>query len=226
VTLRPGAGAAPGAVLFDLDGTLVDSLPGIAATVDAVLAGRDRPPCDRAALRGLIGAPLERIFATLVPGLEPAGAGEYVAAYLELYPRLGVPAAPLFPGIVAVLAACRAAGLGLAVVTTKRTPVARAVLAAREVAGYFAAAVGGDAAAQPKPDPALARVALARLGVAPGAATVVGDTELDVGMARAAGCRAVGTGWGYRPAAALRAAAVAGSPAALLPLLLPTPAGP
>jgi HAD superfamily hydrolase (TIGR01509 family) len=174
-------------------------------------------------------APLERIFATLVPGLGPAGAGDYVAAYLELYPRLGVPAAPPFPGVAAVLAACRAAGLGLAVVTTKRSRVARAVLEARGVAASFAAVVGGDAAPRPKPDPALARVALERLGVAPGAATVVGDTELDVGMARAAGCRAVVAGWGYRPAAAFRAAgadAVAGSPAALLPLLLPAPAGP
>jgi phosphoglycolate phosphatase len=115
------------------------------------------------------------------------------------------------------------------VVTTKRTPVARAVLEARGVAAYFATVVGADAAPRPKPDPAPARVALARLGVAPGAATVVGDTELDVGVALAAGCRAVGAGWGYRPAAARRAAgaaAVAGSPAALLPLLLPAPAGP
>jgi phosphoglycolate phosphatase len=215
----------PSAVLFDLDGTLVDSFLGIAATVDAVLAGRGAAPCDRATLRGLIGAPLEVIFAALVPGLPPEGAGEHVAEYLRRFPDLGVPASPLFAGILPALDACRAAGLRLAVVTTKRTRVARAVLDACDVAAYFDAVVGADAAPRPKPDPAPAHVALARLGVAPGAATVVGDTEFDVGMALAAGCRVVGAGWGYRPPPALYAAGagvVAGSPADLLPLLLPS----
>jgi phosphoglycolate phosphatase-like HAD superfamily hydrolase len=205
----------------------VDSFLGIAATVDAVLAGRGAVPCDRIALRGMIGAPLERIFAALVPGLLAEGAGEHVAEYLRLYPTLGVPASPLFDGVRPVLDACRAAGLRLAVVTTKRTRVAQAVLDAGDIAGYFATVVGADAAPRPKPDAAPARVALERLGVAPGAATVVGDTEFDVGMALAAGCRAVGAGWGYRPPAALRAAgaaAVAGYPEDLLPLLLPPPA--
>jgi 2-phosphoglycolate phosphatase len=219
---------APRAVLFDLDGTLVDSFLGIAATVDAVLAGRGAVPCDRTALRGMIGAPLESIFAALVPGLLAEGAGEHVAEYLRLYPTLGVPASPLFAGVRSTLDACRAAGLRLAVVTTKRTRVAQAVLDACDVAGYFAAVVGADAAPRPKPDAAPARVALERLGVTPGAATVVGDTEFDVGMALAAGCRAVGAGWGYRSPDALRAAgagAVAGRPEDLLPLLLPSPPG-
>jgi phosphoglycolate phosphatase-like HAD superfamily hydrolase len=99
------------------------------------------------------------------------------------------------------------------------------VLDACDVAAYFDAVVGADAAPRPKPDPAPAHVALARLGIAPGAATVVGDTEFDVGMALAAGCRVVGAGWGYRPPPALYAAGagvVAGSPADLLPLLLPS----
>ncbi|HVG98137.1 MAG TPA: HAD hydrolase-like protein, partial [Chloroflexota bacterium] len=117
--------AWPSAVLFDLDGTLVDSFLGIAATVDAVLVGRGAAPCDRATLRGMIGAPLEVIFAALVPGLPPEGAGEHVAEYLRRFPDLGVPASPLFAGILPALDACRAAGLRLAVVTTKRTRVAR-----------------------------------------------------------------------------------------------------
>lgn len=207
----------------------MDSFPGIAATVDAVLTEQGYPPCDRAALRALIGAPLERIFATLVPELDrtPGAVPRAVAAYVERFPHLGVPGSPLFPGLLGVLDACRAAGLPLAVVTTKRTPVAIQVLDACGIAPYFGAVVGADATPRPKPDPEPAYVALQRLGLqrgAAGSATVVGDTEFDVGMARAAGCRSVAVGWGYRPVEALRAAgagAVAASPSELHALLLP-----
>src|SRR6266542_5566864 len=64
------------AVLFDLDGTLVDSFQGIAATIDAVLVGLAYPTCDRTRLRGLIGAPLETIFRTVLPAVSWKATGE------------------------------------------------------------------------------------------------------------------------------------------------------
>jgi phosphoglycolate phosphatase len=228
-------GSEPGAVLFDLDGTLVDSYLGIAATVDAVLERSGHPPCDRVALRALIGAPLEGIFTTLVPGLNATAVSGYVAAYLELFPRLGVPASPLFSGMEATLGACRDAGLRLAVVTSKRHLVAQEVLAACGAGPYFEAVVGADDCPRPKPDPGPALLALERLGLPlpagqrGGRVSVVGDTEFDLGMARAAGCRPIGVGWGYRPPEVLRAAgavAIAGTPQTLLSLLLPAGAQP
>lgn len=249
------------AVLFDLDGTLVDSFPGIAATVDAVLAQLGRPSCDRAELRGMIGAPLEAIFRTLL-GLAPAAAGDVVpagglaspaarsgapgdglappardaapgdaaliqrsvVAYLEAYPSLGVPNAPLFPGVLSLLDRCVAHGQQLAVVTTKRTAIARLVLNAIGVEDRFLAVIGFDAAAHPKPHPAPALAALERLSIPAKDAVVVGDTTMDMGMARAAGCRAIGVGWGYQHREALLAAgaeAVVASPEELARRLLP-----
>jgi phosphoglycolate phosphatase len=231
--------AAPAAVLFDLDGTLVDSFRGIAATFDAVLVRHGHPRCDHARLRTMIGAPLERLFALLLPvagdiseGRPPSSppspsssardVSAYVEDYLELYPQLGVPAAPLFPGVRDLLLACRRAGLRLAVVTSKRTRVARAVLESCRIAADFEVLIGADSAPLPKPDAAPALAALSRLGLAPAAAIVVGDTVFDVQMARAAGCRAVGVAWGYQEGAALLAAgamAVAPDPARLTALL-------
>ncbi len=203
------------AVLFDLDGTLVDSLQGIGATVDAVLETLGRPPCDKAVLRRLVGAPLEAIFGALLPAATTAECIAYADAYRELYWTTGVPHTPLFPGIRDVLDACRAAGLMLAVVTTKRVDVATGVLEARGITGHFTVVIGGDSTPHHKPHPAPALAALAQLGidlagvasagsVAPpplaalaSSVAVVGDTTFDVEMARAAGCRAIGVAWGY-----------------------------
>ena len=207
------------AVLFDLDGTLVDSFQGIAATIDAVLGQLGYPACDRTRLRGLIGAPLETIFRTVLPAVSWQATGETdvevalvtrcVEAYLALYPSLGVPNSPAFPGILPLLERCAASGLRLAVVTTKRTVVASQVLDAVGASPLFAAVLGVDAASHPKPHPAPALEAMRRLETRPEETVVVGDTPMDVGMAVAAGCRAVGVGWGYQPPAVLLASGAA-----------------
>lgn len=210
------------AVLFDLDGTLVDSFQGIAATVDATLAHYGWPPGDRALLQTLIGRPLSDIFALLLAnGESPVGvaprmtaAGSratgpafetYVSKYRELYPTLGIPRTPLYPGIGAVLRACVEAHLRLALVTTKRTDVAREVLAAVGIEGLFTAVIGGDGAPFPKPHPAPVLAALEMLNLTPGEAVIVGDTTFDMEMARGAGCRAVGVCWGNHPPESLLA---------------------
>ena len=207
------------AVLFDLDGTLVDSFQGIAATIDSVLGQLGYPACDRTRLRGLIGAPLETIFRTVLPAASWKASGETdvedalvarcVEAYLRLYPSLGVPNSPAFPGIVPLLERCAASGLRLALVTTKRTAVAEQVLDAVGATPYFAAVLGVDAASHPKPHPAPALEAMHRLDTPAEETVVVGDTPMDVGMAVAAGCRAIGVGWGHQPPAVLLAAGAA-----------------
>jgi phosphoglycolate phosphatase len=197
------------AVLFDLDGTLVDSLQGIGATVDAVLAALGRPPCDKAALRRLVGAPLEAIFGALLPDATAQDCIAHADAYRARYWTSGVPHTPLFPGVADVLAACRAAGLPLAVVTTKRVDVATHLLEARGIAPLFSAVIGGDSTPHHKPHPAPALAALGALGIEPARASevaVVGDTTFDIEMARAAGCRAIGVAWGYGGAETLEAA--------------------
>jgi phosphoglycolate phosphatase len=220
------------AVLFDLDGTLVDSLQGIAATLDGVLVRFGAPACDRAALRSLVGAPLETIFSRLLSGRHRPSDGsiagavsvdDCVQAYLSLYPSLGVPAAPLFDGIRETLESCRVAGLNLALVTSKRMALAQAVLRFTGIESYFDVVIGADSTDHHKPHPAPALAAVEQLGVTPADAVVVGDAVYDMQMARAAGCRAVGVAWGYGDEAALRQAgaeALATTPASLTGLLL------
>ena len=185
------------AVLFDLDGTLIDSLAGIHATASAVLRERGDAAPERDALQALVGAPLESIFGTLVPALDDAGCVAYANHYRDLYWTVGVPQTPLFPGVGELPSDPGSSGVGLAVVTTKRADVAAHVLEAAGIARYFRAVIGGDSTPHHKPHPAPALAALEALSVDPVDAAVVGDTTFDVFMARAAGCRPIAVGWGY-----------------------------
>src|SRR5688500_1122383 len=101
------------AILFDLDGTLVDSLAGIHATAGAVLEERGHPSVERAVLQALVGAPLELIFGTLVPALVEAARIDYANRYRDLYWTVGAPQTPLFPGIADLLRDLSAAGAQL-----------------------------------------------------------------------------------------------------------------
>ena len=185
------------AVLFDLDGTLIDSLAGIHATASAVLSARGHAAPERDLLQGMVGAPLEVIFGALVPALDDDGRVAYANHYRELYWTVGVPQTPLFPGVSEVLSELVSSGVKLALVTTKRADVATHVLEATGIAARFGVVIGGDSTPHHKPHPAPALAALAALGVSPSGAAVVGDTTFDVLMARAAGCRAIAVGWGY-----------------------------
>lgn len=205
MTSSPPTAPSLRAILFDLDGTLVDSLQGIAATVDAVLEQRSLPPPDRTQLRSLVGAPLESIFGTLISDLDTVGRAALADAYRTLYWTTGVPHTPLFPGIPALLAECVRAGFLLALVTTKREDIATHLVDARGLNTHFSAVIGGDSTPHHKPHPEPALYALRRLGVEPAHATMVGDTTFDMEMARSAGCRAIGVTWGYGTPESLRA---------------------
>ena len=185
------------AVLFDLDGTLIDSLAGIHATASAVLHERGHVAPERAALQALVGAPLEAIFGTLVPALDELSRLAYANHYRDLYWTVGVPQTPLFPGVADLLSDLAAANVRLAVVTTKRADVAKHVLEATGIAPWFHVVVGGDSTPHHKPHPAPALAALEALSASPAQATVVGDTTFDVLMARASGCRSIAVNWGY-----------------------------
>jgi pyrophosphatase PpaX len=201
-----GARAAPRswrAVVFDLDGTLLDSVPLIVAShrhaLQAVL-GRDEPD---EVLRAGIGKPLiEQMRA-----FDPDRADDLFAAYqawnLEATPRY----VRWFDGVPELLERLRDAGLRLGVATSKmRTSVD---LAFRTVPPpvEFDAIVTLEDTTTHKPDPAPLLHALAGLGAPPAQALYVGDAVVDIEAARAAGCAAVGVTWGAGVAADLHAAA-------------------
>ncbi len=217
------AGVGPhAAVLFDLDGTLLDSFGSIADLTDVALVEAGHAPCDRVTLRRLIGLPLEAVFRQVWPhDPHPEEVARAIATYRAA--QLDNPSPTFFAGARELVDDLRAAGTSLAIVTTKGTPAARRALADGNLLHRFGAVIGGDVVPHLKPHPAPAEMALRHLGISPRDAVVVGDTTHDVHMGVGAGCRAVGVTWGAHDAGTLLAAgamAVADDMATLRALLL------
>jgi len=191
VPAAPPAGIV--AVVFDLDGTLVDSFADIASATYAGLAMVDAPPRSAAEVRALVGAPLDTIFRTLAsddPEVIRRAADAYRAHYFEHC----VDNSRLFPGVVEGLAALRPRRLAIA--TTKKTVQARRVASLIGLAGLIDHVQGSDGIPH-KPDPTVVRQALAGLDAPAARAIMVGDTLMDIGAGKAAGCAAtVGVSYG------------------------------
>lgn len=195
-------------VVFDLDGTLVDTPSGIVtafgATFDSVGVG----PASPGDIRATIGLPLAQAFATLieVPESNPLVA-RCVATYQVLFAEIVLPTARslVFPGVSAGLAALRQHGLVLAVATSKFLANADALLVAAELRPLFSLVVGADQVSRPKPSPDIAEYVLNSLDVAPSCALMVGDTTHDIGMANAAGMRSIAVSYGVHSRDALAA---------------------
>jgi len=206
------------AVLLDLDGTLSEAGPAIVAAVALALDHVGADPLDDAALRAFVGPPLEDSFAAL-PGMDERLVEEAVAVYRASYDLLG---SPLYDGVVDALVALRAAGLRLALATSKPQPFAEQVVAAHGLAPLLEVVVGSDRPAGLRTKGDVVAAALLRL--APCSAPVmVGDREHDVVGAAACGVPCVGVLWGYGDAAELESAgavALVHSPAELVALLI------
>ena len=194
-------------VIFDLDGTLVDSKEGIARTfngaLESVAAAMPLPPEQ---VYAMIGLPLSHMFRATLPDAEEPLIEALIAHYRERYDIVEVPRTPPFPGVVATLAACRAAGITLTVATTKGQRVADAVVDAAGLRPFVKLVLGGDSVPNHKPAPDLVLRTLAELALAPHEALVVGDSSYDMLMAANAKVRAVGVTYGTQPAEALIAA--------------------
>jgi phosphoglycolate phosphatase len=188
-------------VIFDLDGTLVDTAPDIAGALGAALAGAGvaAPPLD--VVKQLVGDGARALIHRAL-GRAPAAPSERdidaaLARFLAHYRAHVSDRSVVYDGIEAALAALAAAGVAAAVVTNKPGDIARRLLAALGLPDRFRAVIGdGDGHAR-KPDPAAARAVIALCGARPERTAVVGDGVPDVRMARAAGARAIGVAWGY-----------------------------
>jgi phosphoglycolate phosphatase len=188
--------AGPPMVLFDLDGTLVDSRPGIESSVLAAAARTGVPTPTEAQLRALIGPPFPRAFVDVL-GLDAAAATAMTTAYRESYGARGLYDVTVYPGVVEVLTGLAAAGTACGVATSKPAVYARQVLAHVGLADLFDAGVHGaslDGTVEGKD----AVVALA-LDAHPGrdARALVGDRFPDVAGAHTHGLVAVGVTWGF-----------------------------
>ena len=206
----------PGLWLFDLDGTLIDSAPGIHASIDHALTALGLAPLPVAQLPQWIGPPLRESFARVLP--DAAVVETAVARYREHYAAQGWAAHRVYPGIPELLHQLGDGGAQLAIVTSKVERYARQIVQAAHWGQHFRAVYGvGEASAHSEKAAQIAR-AVRDFAVAAGASTMLGDRHYDIAGARANGVQALGALWGYGTRAELLDAgadAVFAAPAAL-----------
>jgi phosphoglycolate phosphatase len=196
---RSGTMRNPPLLIFDLDGTLVHSLPGIAASLNRALAAQDLPTHAEAAVRGFVGDGA-RMLATRAL---PAGADETLIARLERdfkadYAVTWATGSVVFDGIPAMLAELRTLGARLAVLSNKPHPFTVAMVDTMFPEAPFAMVLGQRAEIPHKPDPAGLREIIATLDARLEDAWMIGDSATDLATARNAGIPAVAVSWGYR----------------------------
>ena len=211
--------------LFDLDGTLVESGPGIVTNIRHAMSLLGHPLHPLADLTWVVGPPLRDIFARLLTEAAPGLAAELVEEATELYrasyDTVGLLEAAAYPDMPAALAAFAADGWHLFVATSKPASVARRILTNIGLQDRFAAIYGSveDGALAHKPE--LLGYMAATLGLRPGHTIMVGDRSFDIAGAHANQLRAVGVLWGYGDRAELEQAgadALAERPEQLLSL--------
>jgi phosphoglycolate phosphatase len=200
--------AIPALVVFDCDGTLVDSQHGIVTSMAAAFATEGQAAPMAAAVRRVIGLPLVECVARLGPALDDACHVRIVEAYRahrRSLGQLGDHEEPLFPGALAALDALAAQGARLGIATGKGRRGLLGVLERHGLAARFVTLQTGDSGPG-KPHPAMLERAMEETGCTPAETVMIGDTVFDIQMARNAGTRAVGVAWGYHDPAELREA--------------------
>ncbi len=188
-------------VVFDCDGTLVDSQHNIIRAMTAAFESRAMPAPSPEAVRRIVGLSLPQAMAELRPDLEADGHMDLVDAYRESYTHLRENALleeVLFPGVCGVLDSLEAAGFVLGIATGKSLRGMHATIERHNLDGRFVTVQTADLAPS-KPHPGMLRQAMAEAGAEPGQTLLVGDTTYDMEMAVNAGVAAVGVSWGYHP---------------------------
>jgi phosphoglycolate phosphatase len=189
-----------GLVVFDLDGTLVDSASDLAAAVNATLAriAPTAPPLPLDRIRSFVGHGAGMLVArALAEAKLPQRPEDVLPLYLEVYRGRMLDQTRLYPGVAEALDALR--GYTLAVLTNKPGDMSRALLEGLGVASRFARICGPEDVPAKKPDPAGLLGLMADAGVPPQAAAMVGDSPVDVRTGRAAGVLTVGVSYGLDP---------------------------
>jgi len=198
-------------VLFDLDGTLIDSAHDIGLCVNEMLRRIDRSPIDERVIYGFVGrgvVPLiEETLAETAPPGETRGpeTKKAIGLFLDLYEAHCLDHTRLYPGIAELLDVY--AGKRLAVVTNKIERFTRKILEGLGAWDRFDVVMSGDSMPEKKPHPGPILHVLRATGVAPGRAVIVGDSALDITAGKAAGTLTCGVLYGLRPESEIREAA-------------------
>jgi phosphoglycolate phosphatase len=185
------------AVLWDLDGTLTDSVRFVVDTANRVIEAHGGSPLAFESVGAMTGLPLEAIFRMAWPDLTPDLAQAYRTEYRDIYDREMIPATKLYDGARETLHAFHEAGLLQATVTGKRAADCERILRGLGIASEIDVYLGGDSVERPKPAPDLAQHAMARLRCTPDECVVIGDAGADIAMGKAAGAMTIQVLWGF-----------------------------
>lgn len=182
------------AVLFDLDGTLIDTNELIIQTFQTVLDERFPGKYSRETILPFLGPPLYETFQQV----DPTQVDDLIDAYRKWNMENHDAMVQAFPGVVETLENLHARGIKLAIVSTKRNEMIERALNLMNVRQYFTAVIGLDDVRNAKPDPEPVQLALSKLEVKPEHALMVGDNFHDIVAARAAGVDSVAVAWSIK----------------------------
>lgn len=192
----------PSLILFDLDGTLVDSAPDLAAAIDRMLVSLGRPPAGEDQVRGWIGHGMPQLVrraltGALWPSEDPPQFEEALKRYMDFYAEALADRSRLYPGVLEALEWLKALGMPMACVTNKHSAFSAKVLEGFGLLGFFSAVVSGDDFKRPKPDPMPLLHLAETFKVSPSEVLMIGDSESDAKAARAAGMMLALVTYGY-----------------------------
>ena len=190
------------AVMIDLDGTLVDSIPDLAAAANMMLAALGRPALDIELIRTFVGKGIPRLVErTLCAAMDGTPDPELMARALPVFERSYAEVngrhTTVYPGVKSGLAALEEQGFPLACVTNKSMRFTEPLLEMVGLAAHFRKVVAGDTLARKKPDPAPLLYACEAFRIAPHDMLMIGDSVNDTEAARAAGCPVFCVTYGY-----------------------------
>jgi phosphoglycolate phosphatase len=192
----------PELIVFDLDGTLVDSAPDIAHSIDTMLVSMGLPVRGLEQVQRYLGNGAERLVKRALTGdmwQEPEQSlySQALVRFLSLYGESNGRYTSIYPGVREALELLRAAGIRLCGLTNKKRCFTESLLKAKGLDGFFEFWVCGDDLNRQKPDPEPLLHAMGRLGVSAVATWMVGDSATDVATARAAGVKILAVSYGY-----------------------------
>jgi phosphoglycolate phosphatase len=196
-----GGSIWPRGVIFDLDGTLVDSAPDIASALNEVLGRRDLSPFPLDRVKQMIGGGIPTLIrrALEAHGVEPHDIAALVQDMIGVYSRRATDLTVLYDGAEAELIRLQGAGVKLAICTNKAQDITDIILRDMGLAKYFGSVIGAQEGRPRKPEPGALQAVLDALGLEAGHAVMVGDSGADAGAAKAVGMKLVLVGFGYSP---------------------------
>ena len=185
------------AVLFDLDGTLVDSLDDLTEAVNHMLAGLGRPQLDPAQVRQLVGKGARNLVQRALDTSSPEEINLGLSAFTEFNALHIADKSRLYPGARELLQQLAADGIRMAVISNKQESLSRLILKTLGVDAFFDIIAGGDTFPEMKPSPLPLVHVIDGFNCSPAGAVMVGDSINDIQAGKRAGIATIGCSWGY-----------------------------